>query len=82
MAHLLTQDQCDAINKEQREGHFHPLTCGGNGSSHRGDDAHKAYAAEHGDRDWGLLVARPDGLHCPVCGYHQTFIPPLPPTIA
>jgi len=42
---------------------FHPATCGGN----RSDDAHKRYAEEHGESDYGILV---NGV-CPVCGWKQ-----------
>ena len=44
-------------------GQRHPMTCGGN----RSDDAHKRYAEEHGESDYGILV---DGA-CPVCGWKQ-----------
>jgi hypothetical protein len=64
-----SQEQIDALNRYQREGNFHPFTCGGN----RSDAAHKRYAEEHGDRDWGLLVATPEGWVCPVCGYKQNW---------
>lgn len=46
---------------------FHPLTCGGN----RTDEAHKRYAEEHGEDDYGILVSGPSGLVCPVCGWKQ-----------
>jgi hypothetical protein len=64
-----TMDQVDALNRYQRQGSFHPFTCGGE----RGDAAHKSYAQEKGDPDWGLLVATPDGWICPVCGYRQDW---------
>ncbi len=64
-----TAQQVSALNLYQRKGRFHPFTCGGE----RGDAAHRAYAASHGDRDEGLLVAHPDGWRCPVCGYRQDW---------
>lgn len=62
-----TPEQVEALNRSQREGEFHPFTCGGD----RGDAAHRKYAKENGDRDWGLLVATEKGWVCPVCGYTQ-----------
>lgn len=64
-------DQVEAINRYQNAGMFHPLTCGNN----RGDLSHRAYAAEHKQFDWGILVATPEGMVCPVCGYKQEGIP-------
>jgi hypothetical protein len=60
-----------ALNRSQRDPSCNPLTCGGS----RGDEAHRRYAEEHGDRNAGLLVATPDGWVCPVpgCGYRQAF---------
>lgn len=67
---MLNQTEIDNINEFQRNGRFHPLTCGGN----RHDDAHKKYAEENGDCDLGLLVATENGLICPVCGYTQNWV--------
>lgn len=69
-----TQEQCDALNRYQHEGRFHPYTCGND----RADTAHREYADKHGDPDWGLLVATPDGWRCPVCDYRQSTAWPLP----
>lgn len=63
-----TDEQVRNLNAYQQSGQFHPFTCGGD----RGDDAHKAYAAEHGG-DWGQLVATKDGWVCPVCSYRQDW---------
>jgi hypothetical protein len=62
------QKTVDALNAFQDRGLLHPFTCGGN----RCDDAHKAYAAEHGG-DYGQLVATPNGWKCPVCDYRQDW---------
>lgn len=62
-----TPERVAALNAEQRREDRHPMTCGNN----RSDDAHRAYAATHGDNDYGVLVATPDGWLCPVCGYKQ-----------
>lgn len=56
----------EARNALQNSGKVHPYTCRGN----RTDEAHKAYAREHGG-DYGQLVAVEDGWLCPVCGYTQ-----------
>jgi hypothetical protein len=64
-----TAEQVADLNAHQRSGRFHPFTCGGD----RGDAAHRAYAAENGDTDDGLLVAYEDGWRCPVCDYHQAW---------
>jgi hypothetical protein len=58
-----------ALNRWQAAGYVHPFTCGGD----RSDAAHKAYAAFHGQPDWGILVATRAGWVCPVCAYHQTW---------
>jgi hypothetical protein len=58
-----------ALNRWQAAPHVHPFTCGGD----RGDAAHKAYAAQHGQHDWGILVATRLGWRCPVCDYVQTW---------
>jgi hypothetical protein len=64
-----TPEQVAALNAYQRRGDMHPFTCGGD----RADAAHRRYAEEAGDGDWGVLVARQDGWVCPVCGYRQTW---------
>lgn len=69
MASVFTPEEIAILNEHQRTGEFHPYTCGGN----RGDEAHRKYAKEHGDRDWGLLVATEEGWKCPVCGYRQNW---------
>jgi hypothetical protein len=69
------------LNTYQREGRFHPFTCG----CDRSDEAHKKYAEEH-EEEAGLLVATNEGWHCPVpgCDYtqnwaHEFMAQPLPP---
>lgn len=62
-------DQVDALNRYQRQGNFHPFTCGGN----RADKAHRDWAMKNGDRYQGLLVATAKGWVCPVCGYTQDW---------
>jgi rubredoxin len=64
-----SEEQVAALNTYQRSGRSHPFTCAGT----RMDDAHAAYKEQHGDPDWGLLVATPEGWLCPVCGYRQTW---------
>ena len=64
-----TPEQVEALNKWQREGPFHPFTCGGD----RGDEAHRKYAEQNNDPDFGLLVATPEGWKCPVCDYKQDW---------
>jgi len=63
------KDQIESLNIFQVNGMFHPFTCGGN----RGDEAHKQYARDHNQSDWGILVATEDGWICPVCGYKQNW---------
>lgn len=63
-----TQEQVDALNRYQREGRFHPFTCGC-----RDDEAHRAHARANGDPDYGLLVAGRGGWTCPVCAYAQDW---------
>jgi uncharacterized radical SAM superfamily Fe-S cluster-containing enzyme len=58
-----TQKQVDNINRYQREGRFHPFTCG---SGNRTDEKHL-------DGE-GILVATEDGLHCPYCDYRQNWV--------
>lgn len=76
MTKPIPQEIIDKLNRQQRSGQFHPLTCGNN----RTDEAHTKYQAEHGG-DFGELVATPHGWICPVCGYFQeyTFFPPSEP---
>ncbi len=74
-----TEEEVANLNAFQESGRFHPFTCGGA----RCDDAHKAYADEHGG-DYGQLVATADGWKCPVCDYRQDWAhpfmaKPLPP---
>lgn len=57
-----TQEQCDALNKRQRDGTFHPYTCG---SGRRKDSAHR-------DGE-GVLVATLQGWICPFCDYRQNW---------
>ena len=64
-----TAEQCERLNDWQRDGEFHPFTCGGD----RHDEAHRDYAKKSGDRDEGLLVATPEGWRCPVCEYRQDW---------
>lgn len=59
----------EARNALQQSRLVHPYTCG---SGNRCDDAHTAYAREHGG-DYGQLVAVKGGWLCPVCGYTQEF---------
>ena len=64
------QETIEKLNDYQRNGHFHPYTCG---SGNRGDEAHRKYADEYKDPDWGLLVATENGWKCPVCDYTQDW---------
>ncbi len=64
-----TPAQVDALNAYQREGRFHPFTCGGD----RGDAAHAAEAEASGSGEPGLLVATPEGFRCPACSYTQPW---------
>jgi hypothetical protein len=64
-----TDEEVAALNRCQHDPERHPFTCGGN----RSDEAHKAYAATHGDFDYGILVAENNGWKCPVCGYKQDW---------
>lgn len=65
--------QIEAINRFQRECRtLHNYTCMGT-LEPRSSDAHRRAAEEHGMGDPGSLVARADGLHCPGCGYSQTW---------
>ena len=63
------EEQVQALNAFQNLNSFHPFTCGGD----RGDEAHKKYAKEHNQSDWGILEATENGWVCPVCGYTQNW---------
>jgi len=64
-----TPERVTALNKRQKNPSWHPYTCGGN----RCDAAHVQHAEQHNDRDYGVLVATPNGWVCPVCGYRQDW---------
>ena len=64
-----TAEQVDALNDYQRNGHFHPFTCGGD----RNNDEHRAAYLSRGDRDHGLLIATQAGWRCPACDYQQSW---------
>jgi hypothetical protein len=57
------------LNRWQASGWVHAFTCGGE----RSDLAHKTYAIEHHQRDFGILVATSEGWLCPVCSYQQDW---------
>lgn len=63
-----TQEQVDGLNDYQRNGFMHPFTCA---SGNRTDASHSMAKTLNNDRDWGLLVAKTDGWHCPACNYRQ-----------
>lgn len=63
---IWTQEQVDALTAFQY-GYGHAFTCG---SGNRSDEAHTAYADEHGE-DKGQLIATTRGWICPVCDYRQ-----------
>lgn len=63
-----TQEQVDGLNDYQQHGFMHPFTCG---SGSRGNKAHVRAMMERGDGDYGLLIAKTDGWHCPGCSYRQ-----------
>lgn len=82
-----TPEEVDALNAYQREGRFHPYTCG---SNYRTDDFHKTAAVHFGLNDLGQLHATINGWICPGgCRYTQdwadfsflTLPPRLDPTI-
>lgn len=52
----------DELNKRQKDGRYHPYTCG---SGRRAD-------ADHKDGE-GVLVATPTGWECPYCDYRQPY---------
>lgn len=56
-----TPEQVAALNARQRDGSYHPFTCGGNRTD-----------ANHLDGE-GVLVATPDGWVCPYCDYRQNW---------
>lgn len=64
-----TPEQVEALNRYQADTRYHAFTCGRN----RTDDAHRKYAAEHKQSDYGILVAAREGWICPVCGYRQEW---------
>jgi hypothetical protein len=57
-------DQVDLLNRFPRTSGFHPFTCG-----RRNDHP----------EDEGILIAAPDGWHCPVggCSYTQNWADPF-----
>jgi hypothetical protein len=79
-----TKEQVAALDRWQRCDWVHPFTCGGE----RRDVAHLLYAEAAGHKDFGVLVATPDGWLCPTCNYRQNwahefmFHPPPKPGIA
>jgi hypothetical protein len=58
-----------ALNRWQAAGSVHSFTCTGD----RADAAHARSAALLGQSDGGVLVANPNGWHCPACGYTQDW---------
>jgi len=57
-----TDEQVEAINLYQKNGVFHPYTCGGNRTD-----------GKHLDGE-GILVATKEGLKCPYCDYTQNWV--------
>jgi hypothetical protein len=55
-----TLEQVSRLNEWQRNGNYHPFTCG-NRSGHPMDP----------EGDWGVLVATEEGWHCRHCDYKQ-----------
>jgi hypothetical protein len=53
-----TEEVCNALNRYQRLGLMHPFTC----------DNHNCRGLAP---DFGVLVAKEDGWHCPTCDYRQ-----------
>lgn len=51
---------CDALNKQQKSGRYHPMTCGNR----------KNIKETHADGE-GVLVATASGWICPWCDYTQ-----------
>lgn len=64
-----TDEQVEALNRYQADPRWHPFTCGRT----RNDARHRAYAEEHNQRDYGILVAHREGWECPACGYTQDW---------
>ena len=58
-----TKEQCDFLNARQKDGRYHPYTCG---SGRRTDE-------DHLDGE-GVLVATALGWMCPYCGYRQQWV--------
>lgn len=58
----MTQEQIDAMNRQQRDIRYHPYTCG---SGRRTNQYHL-------DGE-GVLIATPSGWVCPYCDYRQPF---------
>ncbi len=56
-----TQEQVDALNEWQKNGRFHPFTCGNDRTNEK-----------HLDGE-GLLVATLEGWICPFCDYKQNW---------
>jgi hypothetical protein len=57
----MTDAEITILNKFQKSGKFHPLTCGGNRTD-----------KNHLDGE-GILVATKEGWVCPYCDYKQPF---------
>ncbi len=56
----LTKEQADLLNQYQKEGKFHPYTCGFN----RTDEHHL-------DGEGVLVAVEGEGWKCPYCDYTQ-----------
>ena len=69
-----TQEQVDGLNDYQQHGFMHPFTCA---SGNRTDAAHTRVMKELGLADYGLLIAKTDGWHCPGCQYRQFWSHPF-----
>ena len=54
-----TEAQVARLNEYQKNGMFHPFTCGNHDCR-----------AKHPE---SVLVAKPDGWHCPHCDYRQNW---------
>jgi hypothetical protein len=65
-----TEQQCDALNRFQRNGKFHPFTCAG---GDRTDAFHTATVANYGLSDAGQLHATLSGWICNACDYTQDW---------
>lgn len=62
-------EQIEALDRYQKNVRVHPYTCGGD----RDDEAHRRYAIQHGQTDFGILVPTENGWACPVCDYKQEW---------